>query len=346
MDEVRIVLLGKQGAGKSAAGNTLLGSDQFHTAASTERVTKACAMHTSTVDNQNIKVVDTPGWPDSLSETEIKWEIIKCFDLCSPGPHVFFLVLPIGRFTNEEINTYIDILKEFGVEAFKHMLLLFTKGDDLDEKPIEVYLENVHQDLQKMIQMCNGRYHVFNNRDKNNQSQVSSLLNVIKKLVEKNNENFYTMTMYQNVKKQQRAHETCWTKEENLAPTQSTFFKDMGMKEERFCETSEKESEKTEVRAQSDNEEKVSEMMMLRYESNRAHIQDDEQILKITIERLEKVISTLEQQLRELQKNKQVKDKQFECLEDSIKELKEFLSTQFHKEDEKLTARAACCVLQ
>uniref|UniRef100_A0A671QP64 AIG1-type G domain-containing protein n=1 Tax=Sinocyclocheilus anshuiensis TaxID=1608454 RepID=A0A671QP64_9TELE len=87
-------------------------------------------------------------------------------------PHVFLLVLPIGRFTNEEITTFMNILKEFGDEAIKYMIVLFTKGDELEEKPIEDYLEDPHSDLKTIIRICGGRFHVFNNRNKNDQMHI------------------------------------------------------------------------------------------------------------------------------------------------------------------------------
>ncbi|KAL1278186.1 hypothetical protein QQF64_024859 [Cirrhinus molitorella] len=199
MDELRIVLLGKQGAGKSASGNTLLRNHSFHS----EQVTQTCLMAMSTVDKQSVQVIDTPGWCDSSRfENDIKQEIIKCISMSSPGPHAFLLVLPIGRFTNKERNTVIHILKEFGEEVIKYMIVLFTKGDELEDKPIEDYLKEVHSDLKKIIQICGGRYHVFNNRGKNNQHQVSSLLKKINEMVRMNKEKCYTTAMYQKVKNQ------------------------------------------------------------------------------------------------------------------------------------------------
>lgn len=242
MEELTIILLGKQGAGKSASGNTLLGRHVFHTAPSSERVTQACSMSMSTVDEQKITVIDTPGWCDSSQfETEMKQNIIEFINRYMP--HVFLLVLPIGRFTNEEIKTVMNILKEFGDEVIKYMIVLFTKGDELEETPIEDYLKELHSELKKIIKVCGGRYHVFNNKNKKDLQQTSSLLKKMNDMVKENEKKCYTESMYNKNKKQCRIDAENSVAENRKSPAENDN-RDDDDDQESICDADEKEKEK------------------------------------------------------------------------------------------------------
>ncbi|KAF4116084.1 hypothetical protein G5714_003573 [Onychostoma macrolepis] len=186
------------GVGKSATGNTILGRDHFHKAASSKSVTKQCGLATTVFDGRTIKVVDTPGWCDTeLSEAELTQATVKCIDLSYPGPHVFLLVLAIGnRFTSEEKQTVQQIQEIFGEGATRYTMILFTKGDDLEDTTFEDYQRGATADLKALIAKCGGRCHVFNNKDRN-YLQVSKLLQKIQDMVQDNGGGCYTNSTYQ-----------------------------------------------------------------------------------------------------------------------------------------------------
>ncbi|XP_076123328.1 uncharacterized protein LOC143103433 [Alosa pseudoharengus] len=202
---VRVVLLGYYDAGKSSSGNTILGREEFDLKIRTIRYIK----RQREVAGRQVTVVDTPGWGRNETLRDTSWktkqDIVQSVSLCPPGPHAVLLVIRVDfTFTEAYAKSVRDHLELLGKHVWSHTIVLFTNGDWLGDTSIEQYIESEGETLEWILGKCGNRYHVLNNKDWTDDTQVTELLEKIEQMVVRNRGAHYERPQEEKPKEEEK----------------------------------------------------------------------------------------------------------------------------------------------
>jgi hypothetical protein len=198
MQSIDLLLVGREGNGKSSVGNSILREKLFNNKSSlcSSQIADTPPMKGSTlIGGRTVCVVDGVSVrDDSMDKKENVGAMINqaetAVGLSTNGFTAFLVVLQYGtRFTQQEKTALCMIRFLFGDDVLKNYgILVMTHGDQFENNAEEEegitfgdWCGGQSGDFRELFRECGGRCVLFNNRA-NNIEQVRTLLHKIAEL--------------------------------------------------------------------------------------------------------------------------------------------------------------------
>lgn len=182
----RVLLIGPLGGGKSSSGNNVLGRRHFKVDSDFHRNGKGHACGSAEVEGRRISVVDSAGLSgEGLTRERLLHEIGSVMRLCDPGPHVFVVVVKIGRLSAADSRLLTLLTRLFEGNASRHAAVLFTHEDALGVQSLLDKIGSSHC-VSELVSRCRGRICVLDNTRKGEQAQVARFLRLIDNIIREN----------------------------------------------------------------------------------------------------------------------------------------------------------------
>ncbi|KAG7458452.1 hypothetical protein MATL_G00220450 [Megalops atlanticus] len=202
--DLRILLIGKKGVGKTTAVEAIGGEPN-------PGPTQCPAKYRHPIDGRTVVMVDTPGLSEE-AEHAFRDMIFDALPLTNPGPNAILMVLDAEEKNQAVLETVIDAL---GVEAKKHIVILLVNRANKDEQ------ELVDVSNAELGNEYEGRYIFFNGKSSPNPIQVSQLLEMITELSLQ--EGIYQMETFMEKERKRQSKEKM-TKKERLRFHKDAFI--------------------------------------------------------------------------------------------------------------------------
>ncbi|KAM9780428.1 GTPase IMAP family member 7 [Neosynchiropus ocellatus] len=204
--ELRLVLLGRTGAGRRSAVCSILSlRDSDPGEASASLSTK----HRGEAAGRQVTVVSSPDWFSPECDPERRQTLISSFiAMSAPGPHAFLLCVPVNQPAEGAIAALDVLEKLFGPSSVSSStILLFTHMEELDEdEHLEEYLATWRKDLKALVGRCGGRYHTLEPRggEPEEREAVEEMMVKVEVMAKESGRPYFSCPLYQEAEEEVR----------------------------------------------------------------------------------------------------------------------------------------------